>query len=97
LQSAGCPVDGLWNPLRLTNLERSPTSGVAPRVLELYGCQWQLELALKRLRGQLKLGHLPKNDPPSACAWMQRKLLLALVFEKLCYDARFFPSEVTPT
>ena len=30
------------------------------------------------------------GDPDSARAWMQLKLLLALVTEKLCYDARFF-------
>ena len=59
-------------------------------MLELYRCRWQIELAFKRLKGLLKLGYLPKNDPQSARAWLQLKLLLALVIEKLCYDARFF-------
>jgi hypothetical protein len=74
--------------LVLTNLEAEAWS--APNVLELYRCRWQIELAFKRLKGLLKLGHLPKKDPDSARAWMQLKLLLALVTEKLCYDARFF-------
>jgi Transposase DDE domain len=74
--------------LVLTNLE--PESWSAANVLELYRCRWQIELAFKRLKGLLKLGHVPKKDPDSARAWLQLKLLLALVIEKLCYDARFF-------
>ena len=62
----------------------------AAHILELYRCRWQIELAFKRLKGLLKLGHVPKKDPESARAWMQLKLLLALVIEKLCYEARFF-------
>jgi hypothetical protein len=72
----------------LTNLEAEAWS--ATNILELYRCRWQIELAFKRLKGLLKLGHLPKKDPDSARAWMQLKLLLALVIEKLCEDARFF-------
>ena len=72
----------------LTNLEAEAWS--ATNILELYRCRWQIELAFKRLKGLLKLGHLPKKDPASARAWMQLKLLLALVIEKLCDDARFF-------
>jgi hypothetical protein len=74
--------------LVLTNLDPEAWSGA--HILELYRCRWQIELAFKRLKGLLKLGHLPKQDPESARAWMQLKLLLALVIEKLCYDARFF-------
>jgi hypothetical protein len=72
----------------LTNLEAEAWS--ATNILELYRCRWQIELAFKRLKSLLKLGHLPKKDPDSARAWMQLKLLLALVIEKLCDDARFF-------
>jgi hypothetical protein len=74
--------------LVLTNLDLNVWSGL--QVLELYRCRWQVELAFKRLKGLLKLGYLPKNDPQSARAWLQLKLLLALDIEKLCYDARFF-------
>jgi Transposase DDE domain len=74
--------------LVLSNLEPEAWSGL--QVLELYRCRWQVELAFKRLNGLLKLGYLPKNDPQSARAWLQLKLLLALLIEKLCYDARFF-------
>ena len=74
--------------LVLTNLDAQLWS--AGKILELYRCRWQVELAFKRLKSLLKLGHLPKKDPASARAWMQLKLLLALITEKLCYDARFF-------
>jgi hypothetical protein len=74
--------------LVLTNLDPATWSGA--HVLELYRCRWQIELAFKRLKSLLNLGHLPKKDPESARAWMQLKLLLALVIEKLCNDARFF-------
>ena len=74
--------------LVVTNLE--PEAWSAAHVLELYRCRWQIELAFKRLKSLLKLGHLPKKDPDSARAWMQLKLLLALVIEKLCEQARFF-------
>ena len=74
--------------LVVTNLE--PQGWNAAHVLELYRCRWQVELAFKRLKSLLKLGHLPKNDPDSSRAWLQLKLLLALIIEKLCQDARFF-------
>jgi hypothetical protein len=74
--------------LVLTNLE--PEHWTAAQILELYRCRWQIELAFKRLKTLLQIGYLPKKDPDSARAWMQLKLLLALITEKLCYDARFF-------
>jgi hypothetical protein len=74
--------------LVLTNLE--PQSWSAAQVLELYRCRWQIELAFKRLKSLLQLGQLPKQDPASARAWLQLKLLLALIMERLCHQARFF-------
>jgi hypothetical protein len=74
--------------LVLTNLEAERWS--AAQVLELYRCRWQIELAFKRLKSLLKVGQLPKKDPASARAWLQLKLLLALIIERLCHQARFF-------
>lgn len=59
-------------------------------ILDLYRCRWQVELAFKRLKSLLQLGHLPKGDPETARAWMHLKLLLALIIEQLIHDARFF-------
>jgi hypothetical protein len=73
--------------LLLTNLTEAKWPARA--VLDLYRCRWQIELAFKRLKSLLALGHLPKRDPCTARAWMQLKLLLALIIEHLLYDAKF--------
>ena len=59
----------------------------ATEILELYRCRWQVELAFKRLKSLLQLGHLPKYDDESARAWLQAKLLTALMIEKLAQNA----------
>ena len=52
-------------------------------LLELYRCRWQVELAFKRLKSLLQLGHLKKTDPHGAKAWLQGKLLVASLIETL--------------
>lgn len=59
-------------------------------VLELYRCRWQVELVFKRLKSLLGLGHLPKYDESSCRAWLQAKLLCALLIERLMREAKFF-------
>lgn len=59
-------------------------------VLELYRCRWQVELVFKRLKSLLGLGHLPKYDERSCRAWLQAKLLCALLIERLMREAKFF-------
>ena len=64
----------------------------AHAVLELYRGRWQVELAFKRLKSLLALGHLKKTDPQAAQAWLQGKLLVAILIECLIALAeRFFP------
>ncbi len=60
-------------------------------VLELYRARWQVELCFKRLKSLLQLGHLPKKTDASARAWIEGKLLTALLIEHLATEARFFP------
>lgn len=55
----------------------------AVTLLELYRCRWQVELAFKRLKSLLQLGHLKKTDPQGAKAWLQGKLLVASLIETL--------------
>lgn len=55
----------------------------AARVLEIYRWRWQVEVAFKRLKQLLRLGHLPHDDPGAAQAWVQAKMLLALLLEKI--------------
>jgi len=73
--------------LVLTSL---PPKFSARQVLELYRSRWQVELAFKRLKTLLGAGHVPKSDDQSAGAWMQGKILTALLLERLLLEAKIF-------
>lgn len=60
------------------------------QILEIYRCRWQVELAFKRLKSLLGLGHLPKRHPQTAQAWLLAKLLAALLVEKTLRQAQLF-------
>jgi hypothetical protein len=60
------------------------------QALSLYRGRWQIELVFKRLKGLLGVGELAKYDPDSAKAWLQAKLLTALLMERLEREAFFF-------
>ncbi len=62
----------------------------ALQALSLYRGRWQIELVFKVLKGLLGIGELAKYDPDSARAWMQAKLLTALMIERLEREAGFF-------
>jgi hypothetical protein len=59
-------------------------------VLEFYRARWQVELAFKRLKSLLQMGQVPKKKASSCRAWMQGKILTALLIERLLCEARFF-------
>lgn len=64
----------------------------AAAIMEFYRRRWQIELAFKRLKSLLQLGHLKKTDKEGAKAWLQGKLLVACLIEKLILTAeRFSP------
>ena len=64
----------------------------AATIMEFYRRRWQIELAFKRLKSLLQLGHLKKIDKEGARAWLQGKLLVACLIEKLILTAeRFSP------
>lgn len=68
-----------------------PAGEMSARVaLEFYRARWQVELAFKRLKSLLMLGQLPKKKQDSAQAWMQGKILTALLLERLMCEERFF-------
>jgi hypothetical protein len=73
--------------LVLTSL---PDSWPAALVLELYRARWQVELAFKRLKQLLAAGHVPKTTDGSSCAWLQAKVLTALLIEHMIHAGRFF-------
>jgi Transposase DDE domain len=58
--------------------------------MEFYRARWQVELAFKRLKSLLMLGQLPKKKEKSCQAWMQGKILTALLIERLLCEERFF-------
>jgi hypothetical protein len=65
----------------------SPTT-----VLEVYRGRWQVELAFKRLKSIIGLGHLKKTDLQAARAWLHGKLLVAFLIEAfIAAGERFFP------
>lgn len=55
----------------------------AATVLEMYRGRWQIEIAFKRLKSLLQLGHLKKTDGEAAKAWLQGKLLVSLLIAAL--------------
>jgi IS4 transposase len=72
----------------LTSLDPKVASAI--QVLALYRGRWQIELVFKRLKSLLGVGDLAKYDPDSAKAWLQAKLLTALLLERLEREAFFF-------
>lgn len=66
-------------------------------VLELYRRRWQVELAFKRLKSLLQIGHLKKIDKLGAKAWLQGKLLVACLIETLIFMAERFSPWGYPT
>ncbi len=55
----------------------------AEQILALYRHRWQVELAFKRMKSLLGLSRLRKKDPEGAQAWLQGKLLVACLIERL--------------
>jgi hypothetical protein len=73
----------IWTSVPATEL--SPT-----RVLGYYRLRWQLELVFKRAKSIMGLGQLPKYSDASSRAWLNGKLLVAMLVEKLWRQAEHF-------
>lgn len=69
----------------------------AATIMEFYRRRWQVELAFKRLKSLLQLGHLKKIDKEGAKAWLQGKLLVACLIETLILTAERFSPWGYPT
>jgi len=73
----------------LTSLPKNIT---AKLVLDLYRIRWQIEIAFKRLKSIMGLGHLPKTDEESCKAWLHGKLFVSLLAQTIVDEGRrFFP------
>jgi hypothetical protein len=69
----------------------SPCAGALSTLeaLALYRGRRQVELAFKRFKSLLNAGHVPKRQDASARAWMQAKILSALLLERILWDGEF--------
>ncbi len=65
-----------------------PASWSHQSVLELYRSRWQIELAFKRMKSIMGLGHLPKKDTESCRAWLHGKLFTSLLVERMIGAAK---------
>jgi hypothetical protein len=81
-----------------TSVAKTVTPG---QILGLYRLRWQIELVFKRMKSILGLGHLPKTDPLSAQAWLQGKMFVGLLIERMLHSAKSispwgYPLAATP-
>jgi len=72
----------------LTNL---PEDIMSEEILELYRYRWQIEIYFKRLKSIMDFGQLPKRRPASVMAWLNGKLMIALLIEKIVGTVVFSP------
>jgi len=70
-----------------------PDSISAREVLSAYRYRWQIELYFKRLKSLLSTGEVPKKRTECMEAWLNGKMILALLFEILLSKLDFSPLE----
>ena len=67
-----------------------PDSINSRQIMELYRIRWQIELAFKRLKSIMGIGHLPKKDEKSCSAWLHGKLLEAQLVQAIIDEGQLF-------
>ena len=75
----------------VTSLDKE--TATAEEILEMYRYRWQVELYFKRLKSILDYGELPKKKEESIFAWLNGKLMIALLLEKIISKTIFSPKE----
>jgi IS4 transposase len=74
----------------VTSLSEETAS--AEQILALYRLRWQVEIYFKRLKSILDFGELPKKKPEHSLAWLNGKLMVALLIESVIASS-FSPDE----
>jgi len=69
-----------------------PETFTAEEILGIYRLRWQAELVFKRYKSILGLGSIPTKTKESTEAWLNGKMLLALLVETFLGDVDFSPS-----
>jgi hypothetical protein len=69
-----------------------PGNVTSSEVLEAYRYRWQIEIYFKRLKSILNIGELPKKQEKSSLAWINGKMMVALLVE---FFLSFRSSETT--
>ena len=62
-------------------------------ILELYRYRWQIELFFKRAKSLLQLGNLPNKKEENILAWLDGKMLCALLIELIQSEVNFPPKD----
>jgi hypothetical protein len=75
----------------VTNVESTAAS--SKEILDAYRFRWQVEIYFKRLKSILNFGELPKRNATSSLAWLNGKLMIALLIEIVIAKASFSPQE----
>lgn len=73
--------------IMLTTLDESFSR---EEILEAYRQRWQIEIAFKRLKSLIQIGHLKKYDEEGSKAWIHGKLFLAMLIESFIRSGEFF-------
>ena len=71
----------------LTSLPKEISTEI---ILETYRYRWQIEIAFKRLKSIMGLGHLPKTDEESCKAWLHGKIFVAMLAQAIVEEGRHF-------
>jgi hypothetical protein len=66
-------------------------------ILDTYRYRWQIEIAFKRLKSILGLGHLPKIDEESCKAWLNGKIFVAMLAQAIVDEGQHFSPWGYPT
>jgi len=70
-----------------------PSTVTTDGVLETYRLRWQIEILFKRLKSILDFGELPKKKEESSLAWLNGKLMVALLIEHFLGTSLFSPED----
>ncbi len=63
----------------------------AQQIIDIYKLRWQVEMVFKRFKSILNLGSMPTKKTASSEAWLNCKMLIALLIEKMISIVDFSP------